>query len=87
VRIFAEVAHPVMCVFGCIDASAAKLIELIKVRQLDFELNKTPVRTRVIDAFGEPTGRLTSVRGTRSPGSRGRAFYFQATSKGGSPRA
>jgi hypothetical protein len=27
-----------MCVFGRTDASAAKLIELIKVRQLDFEL-------------------------------------------------
>jgi hypothetical protein len=35
---FAEVAHPVLRVFGCTDTSAAKLIELIKVRQLDFEL-------------------------------------------------
>src|ERR1700730_6890767 len=34
---FAEVAHPVMRVFGCTDTPAAKLIELIKVR-LDFEL-------------------------------------------------
>jgi hypothetical protein len=34
----AEVAHPVICVFGYTGASVAKPIELIKVRQLDFEL-------------------------------------------------
>ena len=34
----AEVAHPVVCVSGCTGASVAKRIELIKVRQLDFEL-------------------------------------------------
>jgi hypothetical protein len=37
-----------MCVFGCPDASVAKLIELIKVRQLDFELQSraAPVAPR-----------------------------------------
>src|ERR1700752_1577510 len=34
----AELVHPVMCVFGCTDAPIAKLIELIEVRELDFEL-------------------------------------------------
>src|SRR6266700_4216047 len=45
---FAEIVHPVMCAFGCTDASVAKLIELIKVRQLDFELQSraAPVATR-----------------------------------------
>jgi hypothetical protein len=31
-----------LCVFGFTDASVAKLIELIKVRQLDFELQSRP---------------------------------------------
>src|ERR1700739_4648384 len=34
----AELVHPVMCVFRRADAPIAKLIELIEVRELDFEL-------------------------------------------------